>query len=97
MPGKKVRMDTNRRAGAKVPPAQPAATQVDLDNARVPRDWANDPVWLRDLLRRLCDELPDDLPDGLAGPIDSGEQAQEEYAERIDLLMNQIRFVLGEP
>lgn len=96
MAAKKVRRDTNRAAGAKVPPAQPAATQVDLDNVRVPRDWRNDPVWLRDLLRRLCEELPDDLPGGLAGPIEAGEAAEEEYAERIDLLMNQIRFVLEE-
>jgi hypothetical protein len=65
-------------------------SQVEKDNARVPRDWENDPAWLRDLLRRTWQELPDDL--SLVFDMDD-----DETRERVELLSGQVGYVLAEP
>lgn len=57
--------------------------QLAKDNARVPRVWADDPAWLRYLLRRTWEALPDDLDGVLDGT-----------ADEVDLLCGQVLHVL---
>lgn len=66
-------------------------SQVEKDNARVPRDWANDPVWLRDLLRRTWDALGDDM-DTVFRIGDEAGLTHDEF----DLLSGQVGYVLSE-
>lgn len=68
-------------------------SQVEKDNARVPRDWANDPAWLRDLLRRTWEGLEDG--DVLCAAFHLGERGCMTHAE-FDRLTGQVAFVLGE-
>lgn len=65
-------------------------SQVEKDNARVPRDWANDPAWLRDLLRRTWEAIGDDVDIALR----IGEADGITHRE-FDLLMGQVRYVIG--
>lgn len=63
--------------------------QAAKDNQRVPRDWRNDPAWLRDLLERTYNLLPDDISEVVEA---GGGSARE-----VDTLLAQVRFVLRNP
>lgn len=65
-------------------------SQVDKDNIRVPRDWANDPAWLRDLLLRTWEALGDDM-DFVFRIGDEDGLTHEEF----DLLSGQVGYVLN--
>lgn len=65
------------------------STQAEKDNARVPRDWANDPAWLRDLLHRTWEALGDDMD----SVFRIGEEDGLTRAE-FDLLMGQVLHVI---
>lgn len=76
-------------------PTKPKAkrlSQVEKDNLRVPRDWANDPAWLRDL-RRTWENLGDG--DDLVCAFRLDEPGCMTSAE-FDRLGGQVAFVLGE-
>jgi len=64
-------------------------TQVEKDNARVPRDWSNDPAWLRDLLKRTWEAIGDDVDIALRIGQTDGITHRE-----FDLLMGQVAYVL---
>lgn len=69
-----------------------ARRQMDRDNVRVPRDWANDPAWLRDLLRRTWEALGDDMDYVFRiGEHQAGGLTHREF----DLLSGQVLYVLS--
>lgn len=67
-----------------------ARAQMKKDNARVPRDWRNDPAWLRDLLQRTWDAIGDRVDSVF--PLET-----EEERDAYDLLHGHVLFVLTPP